>query len=256
MIRAELKKYFQTWVFWALNGVGLGLLVIYSLLIVGMDRVGLQHVTAFDYLIGSVNTYVTSLLPLLTCLFAAYAFASEYQWRTMMIPLVEGRSRSAILWGKVVLCALTTLTFTLVYLIVAVGFAFGLFSSQDMLLENRVISPIEAVLRIVSGAAWIALITFVFGLMAMVLATRFRHPLLASTGSFLLFLVFLMTADVRHNPFAPVLQAPRLLAQSANLTDPAFGLLVFQGMGIWVAAAGTVLGVLFALFHRQDIVFE
>ncbi|MDW8325356.1 MAG: ABC transporter permease [Anaerolineales bacterium] len=256
MIRAELKKYFQTRLFWVLNAVGLGLLVIYSLLVTGMERVGLQQVTAFDYLIGSVNIYVTSLLPVLVCLFAAYAFASEYQWRTLMIPLVEGRSRSAVLWGKAALCALTTLAFAAIYLIFALGFAFGLFSAQDMLLENRVISPLEAVLRIATATAWIALITFVFGLAAMVLAARFRHPLLASAGSLLLFFIFLMTADVRRNPFAPLLQVPRLLVQSANLSDPAFGLTVLQGVGVWVAVTGVILGVFFIVFHRQDIVFE
>lgn len=256
MIRAELTKYFLTRLFWILNAVGLGLLVAYSLLVAGMDRVGLQQASALDYLIGSVNTYVTSLLPVLTSLFAAYTCSSEYQWRTMMIPLVEGEPRKAILGAKVILCALTTITFTSVYLVFSVGFAFGLFSSQDMRLESHLISPIEAVLRVAAGAGWIALVIFVFGLIAMVLALRFRHPLVASVGSILLFFLFMMTSDLRRNPFAPLIQVPRLLVQSANLTDSAFGLLAVQGLGIWLSATCVMLGVLFFVFDRQDIVFE
>lgn len=256
MIQVELKKYFNTRLFWVLNAVGLVILVIYSLFLAGMDRVGLMPITAFDYLIATSNLYVTNLMPLLVCLFMAYAFASEYQWRTMMIPLLEGRSRLSILWGKVVLCVLTTLTFILAYLGVAVGIAFGLFTSQDMLLESRLISPAEAILRVAAGSFWVALITVEFGLLAMVLVARFRHPVLGTIGSFLAFMVFLMTADARHNPLVPLIQVPRLLVQSANLSSATLASPLLLGIGLWLVTTGAVLGLFIAVFIRQDIAFE
>lgn len=256
MIQVELKKYFNTRLFWILNAVGLVILVIYSLFLAGMDRVGLMPITAFDYLIATSNLYVTNLMPLLVCLFMAYAFSSEYEWRTMMIPILDGRSRLSILRGKVALCVLVTLTFIIVYLGVAIGIAFGLFTSQDMLLESRLISPVEGVLRVAAGSFWVALITVDFGLLAMVLVARFRHPVLGTIGSFLAFMVFLMTADVRQNPLAPLVQIPRLLTQTANLSGATLAAPLLLGALLWLIITGAILGLFIAVFIHQDIAFE
>jgi len=256
MIRAEIKKYFKTRLFWILNVLGIGLLIIYSLLMAGMDRVGLMSITSFEYLIGANNTFVTTLFPLLVCLFSAYVLDSEYRWRTMMMPIMEGVVRSAILRGKVILCLLATLTFALVYLVGSVGVAFGLFSSQDMLLENRVISYLEATGRITAAIVWTALIVFLFGLLAMLLVAEFHNLTLAAVGSFLGFLGFMFTSGVKYNPFGSLLQVANLLLHSAHLINLNFGLILLKGLGVWLITGGAILGLFLTVFHHQDIVLE
>lgn len=81
---AETRKYLRTRLFAALNALAFVLLLVYSLLIIGAERVGLMEVTYFDYLIGALNTYMVSILPFSLCLFAAYTVVSEYQWRTII----------------------------------------------------------------------------------------------------------------------------------------------------------------------------
>jgi len=255
MISAEIKIYFNTRLFWVLNALSLGMLLLYSLLMVGMDRVGLMPMTAFDYLINANNTYVTTLFPLLVVLFSAYTFSNEYRYRTLMIPLFEGVQRRYIVLGKVVLCALSTLTFVLVYFVGSVGLAFGLFSAQDMFLENRALSALEVICRMGSAMLWTALVVFLFGLFALFLAVQFRNVLVATVGAFLAFLGLLFTASARHNPFTPMLQIATLLTQTADLAAVIHGPLV-PGFSIWLATVAIVIGGLWLSFHRQDIVFE
>jgi len=255
MISAQLKIYFNTRLFWVLNALSLGMLLLYSLLMVGMDRVGLMPMTAFDYLINANNTYVTTLFPLLVVLFSAYTFSAEYRYRTLMIPLFEGVPRKSIVLGKVVLCAISTLTFVLVYFVGSVGLGFGLFSSQDMFLENRVLSALEVICRMGGAMLWTALLVFLFGLLALFLVVQFRNVLIATIGAFLAFLGLLFTTNTRHNPFAPMLQVATLLIQSADLTAVIHGPLV-PGFSIWLATVVIVIGGLWVSFHRRDIVFD
>lgn len=255
MISAEIKIYFNTRLFWVLNALSLGMLLAYSLLMVGMDRVGLMPMTAFDYLINANNTYVTTLFPLLVVLFSAYTFSTEYRYRTLMIPLFEGVTRGHIVLGKVVLCAISTLTFALVYFVGSVGLAFGLFSSQDMFLESRALSALEVICRMGSSMLWTGLVVFLFGLLALFLAVQFRNVLIATVGAFLAFLGLLFTTNTHHNPFAPMLQVATLLTQTADLTAVIHGPLV-PGFSIWLAIVMVVFGGLWWSFHRQDIVLE
>jgi len=255
MISAEIKIYFNTRLFWVLNAFSLGILLLYSLLMVGMDRVGLMPMTAFDYLINANNTYVTTLCPLLVILFSAYTFSNEYRYRTLMIPLFEGIPRKSIVLGKVVLCAISTLTFVLVYFVGSVGLAFGLFSAQDMFLENRALSALEVICRMGSAMLWTGLVVFLFGLLALFLAVQFRNVLVATVGAFLAFLGLLLTANTRHNPFAPMLQVAALLTQTADLTAVVHGPLA-PGFGVWLATVVIIIGGLWVSFHRRDIVLE
>ena len=256
MIRAELKKYFKTRLFWILNGIGLLVLLLFSLLLLGMSQVGLSQITSYDYLLGATNFYITNFLPLLVCVFMAYAFASEYQWRTMMIPLLEGQSRLSILRGKLVLCLLTVFTFVGVALLVFIAIAFSFFPWNDTLLENRIISPLEAILRISGACLWLAILLAIFGILSMLLVARFRHQILGVMGSFITFMLFVVTAEVHNNPLSPLFRVPRLMVQSANLSMAVLGVPLTQGIFLLVLLGGSMIGLLVFVFTRQDITFE
>jgi len=256
MIRAEMTKYFRTRLFWVLNGLGLALLTAYSLAMAGMARVGLMPVTAFEYLIAANNTYVMLLLPLLVLLFSAHVFASEYRWRTMMIPIVAGMRRATIVWNKVTLCGLTTLCFVGVYLVGSMGFAFTLFPAQDMRLEGHTLSIGEVIGRMVAAMGWTTLIIFLFGLLTMVLVAALRNTVLAAVGSFLAFIGLMMSSGAKYNPFAPLLRVTNAFVQVADLTTPDIGLLLLKGSGVWLVAFTVIIVVLLESFRRQDIVLE
>jgi hypothetical protein len=256
MIRAEIKKYFHSRLFWILNLLGLGLLTAYSLSLAGLARVGLMPITAFEYLIGANNTYVMVLLPLLLFLFSAHAFASEYRWRTMMIPIVAGVSRSTIVWTKIALCALTVLSFVIIYLVGSMAFAFTLFPAQDMLLEGHQISTGEAIARMTAAMLWISLILLLFGILTMLLVSALRNVVLAATGAFLTFLGLTMSVDAKYNPFAPLLRVARAIVQTADLTSSEFTLQLLKGTGIWLLTFTVIVVVFVQVFRRQDIVLE
>ncbi len=254
MLKADIKTYFNTWVFWALNGLTLGFLVLYSLLLAGMDRIGLRPMTALDYLSSSSGIYTNALYPLLTTLFSAYVLSSEYRWRTLMVPIFEGVSRTRILSSKIGFCFLSTVILGVVYFCGAFLFGFTLFTSQNMLVENRTLSAFEVVARMSGVAIWTALIMVLFGLLAMLLVIQFKNALVATVGSFLAFLILMITAETRHNPFGPMLKIAQLL-QSANLEALARGPLL-PGIGIWLLTLMVLMVALAVSFHRQDIVLE
>ncbi len=255
MIRAALKTYLSWRGFWALNLIGLGLLVLYSLVLVGMDRVGWMPVSGLDYLVGSLNVYLTNLLPLLVCLFAAQAFASEYQWRTLMIPLFEGVPRWRIALSKVVLSAVATVVFVAVYLVAAAGLAFLLFSFKGVMLESRVISAGEALFRLAVAGGWLTLVICLFGWLALALVVQLRQPLLAGIGAFLVFIAILETQGPR-SPFAPWFQVAQTLVKAPDLANSDVARLVARGGAIWLAAAALIIGWLLCLFNRRDITLD
>jgi ABC-type transport system involved in multi-copper enzyme maturation permease subunit len=256
MIRAEIKKYFYTRLFWVLNFLGLGLLTAYSLTMAGLARVGLMPITAFEYLIGANNTYVMGLLPLLLFLFSAHAFASEYRWRTLMIPVVADVRRSTIVWNKIALCALTVLSFVIIYLVGSMAFAFALFPAQDMLLEGHQISTGEAIARMTAAMLWTSLILLLFGILTMLLVSALRNTVVAAAGTFLMFLGLTMLVDAKYNPLAPLLQVARAIVQTADLTSAEFALLLLKGTGSWLLTFIVIVVVFIQIFRRQDIILE
>ncbi len=255
MILADIQAYFNTRLFWVLNILSLVLLTLYSLLMAGMDRIGLNPMRAYDYLISVNNTNVTMLMPLLICLFTSYMLASEYRWRTLMVPLFEGVSRTRIVLSKAVLCALVSLSFALIYLIGSLIFAFTLFSSKNMLLESHVLTLGEVVSRMAGAVIWNALIVFLFGLLSMILVVQFRNAVLATVGSFIGFIILLLTAGTRNNPLEPLFNTGNTILYAAGF-DAGFTQTLLQGLATWLLLAGGLLALFWYLFRRQDIVLE
>ncbi|PKO20998.1 MAG: hypothetical protein CVU38_17120 [Chloroflexi bacterium HGW-Chloroflexi-1] len=189
------------------------------------------------------------------CLFAAQACASEYQWRTLMIPLFEGVSRRRIAVSKVVLSAVATLVFVAVYLVAATVLACLLFSFQGVMLESRVISPGEALLRLAAAGGWLSLIICLFGWLTLALVAQLRQTLLAGVGAFLVFIAVLETQGPR-SPFTPWFQVAQTLVKTPDLANADFAWLVARACAVWLVVAVLVVGWLLCLFSRRDITFD
>jgi len=256
MLRAEVIKYTRTWLFWALLGASVAFLLAYSTLLLAMDRLGLQPLTAFDYLIGINNALVVNVLPLQTCLFMAFAFASEYQWRTVMLPLLEGRSRAAIVTAKVLLTVLVIVALMIVYFVFSLPIAFTLFGARPILLEDRQLSSLEAIARMGAALSWTVPVFALFGWLSLLLAQWFRHYLLATLLGFLTFGLCMLTSDMRGSPFYVLLRVPRLLAEVAHLESSDLATAMGTGALTWVVLAAVLLTALYVSFDRQDVILE
>lgn len=256
ILQAEIRKYITTPFFRILNGIGVGLLLLYSFLLFGAHQVGLLYVTAFDYLVGSMNLYVTNVLPFLFPLFAAYICATEIQWRTIMFPFFDGIPMRVWAAAKAFLAAISLLIFIGLYMLAAAALSGFLFSWSGIRLENVALSPEIALLRVAAGAIWMGLILYPFGLLAQILAILSRNPFIGGIGSALLFLATLILQNSAYNPFRPCFAVAQQTVQIGALLNPAFLSLVLRALlfnGIMIAAG---LVALFFVAEKRDIVLE
>lgn len=256
MIRAEIRKYVTTPLFWILNAIGMILLLVQSVILFAAHQVGLLSLTAFDYLVGSMNLYLTYLFPFLFSLFAAYTYVSELQWRTLMYPFFDGLPRRTWLTGKVILIGVSLLIFTGLYLLLALGIGGGLFPFDEVYLENHRLSPGEAILRVAAGTLWMSFILYPFGLLAFLLSIRARNLLVGGLGGGLAFFAGLVFQQSPYNPLRPLFTVAQQLVTIGELATPEFlrvlgqatalnfGLLVFLAMALYFA------------FSRGDVVLE
>lgn len=137
MLRVEIRKYIAAPLFWMLNAIGVVLLAFQSFILFGAHQVGLHNLTAFDYLLGSMNFYLTYLLPFLYPLFVAYTYTSELQWRTLMFPIFDGVPRWKFAAGKAALAGVTVLVFTVFPLLLEIAIARVGFSAETLFLIAR-----------------------------------------------------------------------------------------------------------------------
>ncbi len=172
-----------------------------------------------------------------------------------MIPLFEGVSRRRIAVSKVVLSAVATLVFVAVYLVAATVLACLLFSFQGVMLESRVISPGEALLRLAAAGGWLSLIICLFGWLTLALVAQLRQTLLAGVGAFLVFIAVLETQGPR-SPFTPWFQVAQTLVKTPDLANADFAWLVARACAVWLVVAVLVVGWLLCLFSRRDITFD
>lgn len=256
ILQAEIRKYITTPFFWILNGIGMGLLLLYSFLLFGANQVGLLYVTAFDYLVGSVNLYVTNVLPFLFSLFAAYICATEIQWRTIMFPFFDGIPIRVWAAAKATLAAISLLIFIGLYMMVATALSGFLFSWSGIRLENVALSPGSALLRVVGGAIWIGLILYPFGLLAQVLAILSRNPFIGGIGGALMFLAILILQNSAYNPFRPCFAVAQQIAQVGVLLNPAFFSLALQAVLLNLVMIAVGLGALFFVIGKRDVILE
>ncbi|MDH5506283.1 MAG: ABC transporter permease [Anaerolineae bacterium] len=256
MLRSEVNKYFHTRVFWSLIGISVLLLVLYSFLLAGMNQVGLSNYSFLDYLVAATNFYINITFPLMVCLFAAYSLGTEYQWRTLLLPLLEGRSRVSVISSKIGLTALATAALYIVFQCAAILIAFWLFSSQEIILENRSITYVEAVGRSLFSGGWSAMIIFLFGQIALLLIILYRSQTTAVVGSFMTFIVFILLGNVHQNPFAPLLQVSSTMVQSANLSRVNYMNTLAAGVIQWLILFALIDGLLIYVFRTRDIVLD
>lgn len=256
MIRAEIRKYVTTPLFWILNAIGIVLLLIQSVFLFAAHQVGLLSLTAFDYLVGSMNLYLTYLLPFLFPLFAAYTYVSELQWRTLMFPFFDGVPRRAWLAGKAVLIGVSLLIFIGLYLLLALGIGGSLFSFDEIYLENHRLSPGEAILRVATGALWMSFILYPFGLLALLLSVLMRNLLVGGLGGGLAFFVGLVFQQSPHNPLRPLFTVAQQLVGIGELTTPGFLSVLSHAALLNLSLIVFLAAALYFAFGRGDIVLE
>lgn len=256
MFYVEMRKYIRTRLFWALNLTGAFFLCVYSFFMIGAHQVGLMYVTGFDYLVGSMNFYLTNLLPFLFCLFAAYTVTSEFQWHTWMIPVFDGVARPVVIFSKSALLAVAILIFTGLYLLLSLLIASSFFSFQDILLESRLVSPAQSVGRIILGGFWFSFVLYPFGLLAMWLAIRSRNLLVSGLGAGLTFFALLLSQSSPRNPFAALLRVAQNLVQNAYPNTPDFLKLLLNATLINIASIIVLVLMSWWTFTRSDIVLE
>ncbi len=256
ILYAEIRKYITTPLFRILNGIGLGLLLLYSFLLLGAHQVGLWYMTAFDYWVGSMNLYVTNVLPFLFPLFAAYTCVSEIQWRTLMFPCFDGIPRRAWISAKAALAGISLLIFTGLYMVVAIMLGGSLFPLREIYLENLSLSPGEAMLRVAAGAFWIGFILYPFGLLAQMLAILSRNFLVGGIGGALTFLAILILQSSAYNPFRPCFAVAQQIVQVGDLLTPAFLALATRALLMNLLLVVGLLLALVSVFEKKDIVLE
>ncbi len=256
MIRAEIRKYITTPLFWILNGIGIALLLIQSVIFFAAHQVGLLSLTAFDYLLGVLNFYLTYLLPFLFPLFAAYTYVSELQWRTLMFPFFDGTSRRAWLAGKAILIGICLLLFTGSYLLLAIIIAGSLFPFDEIYLENLRLSPGAALLRTAMGTLWMDFILYPFGLFALLLSIFSRNLLVGGLGSGLAFFAGLMFQQSPSNPFRPLFTVAQQLVRLRQLTDASFLYTLGQATVLNISLVVLLAVALSFAFQKVDIVLE
>ena len=250
---AETRKYLKTRLFAALNALALVLLLVYSLLIIGAERVGLMEVTYFDYLIGALNTYMVTILPFSLCLFGAYTVVSEYQWRTIVWIAFDGLSRLRWISQKALLCVLIDIVLPFAYVMPALLIARFAFPFASVLVEHRFLGPSEALLRLFAACLWVAIMLLPFALLALVLAVITRSTLVSGMGSAMVYYIALIVQNTGWNPLRPLFQVARDLVQSANLQTPDFWASVVQASILIVLLIGVGMVGLIVLFTRSDL---
>lgn len=256
MLYNEIRKYMTIPLFWILNAIGVVLLVIQSFILFGAHQVGLFTVTAFDYLLGSMNFYLVYLLPFLYPLFAAYTYTSELQWRTLMFPFFDGVPRWKFAAGKVALAGAAVLVFTGLYLLLASGIARAFFSFEDIYLESRLLSPGEVMMRVFAGTLWMGFVLYPFGLLAILLAILARHLLVGGLGAGLAFFVIMLFQQSPSNPFASLFAVAQQVVQVADLSAPSFLTLLARASLLNLGFIGVLLFLILRFFERRDVVLE
>ncbi|MGQ9804374.1 MAG: hypothetical protein ACUVSH_11175, partial [Anaerolineae bacterium] len=256
MIHAEIRKYVTTPLFWILNAIGIVLLLIQSVVLFAAHQVGLLSLTVFDYLVGTVNLYFTSLLPFLFSFFAAYTYVSELQWRTLMFPFFDGIPRRAWLAGKAVLIGVSLLIFTGLYLLLALGIGGGLFPFDEIYLENHRLLPGEAILRVATGTLWISFILYPFGLLALLLSILTRNLLVGGLGGSLAFFASMIFQQSPYNPLRLLFAVAQQLVRIGELATPGFLNGVGQATALNLGLIIFLAAALYFAFDKGDIVLE
>lgn len=253
MLYVEIRKYITTPLFWILNAIGVALLAIQSFVLFGADQVGLLPLTALDYLLASMNFYITYLLPFLYLLFVAYMYTSEIQWRTLMFPFFDGIPRWKFIAGKIALASVALFIFIGFYLLLAIIVARAIFPFGEIYLENRLLSPGETVMRVLGGTFWMGFVLCTFGMLAILLAVLSRHLLVSGLGAALSFYALLILQNSPSNPFAPLFAVARQVVQVADLSTPAFLTLLLRASLLNLGLMGIFLFAILILFERKDI---
>lgn len=141
----------------------------------------------------SDNQFLLSLVTLFTIIVAAGIIANEFKWGTIKLLLIRPISRTKILLSKyvsVLLFALWTLLFVLVFSFIVGAILFGInsFDPQIVINQGDSFKQVSVVTQIVSGYGFKLVTLLMMTTFALMISAIFRQSALAiGTAIFLMF---------------------------------------------------------------------
>lgn len=253
MLRTEWQVFIANRRFLFLSLGPLLLAAISAFSYYAANSVGLIYINGYAFIVNTANLYTLLFLPFLGVAMGNHLIMAEFNWQTIRRPFIEHISRQRFILTKAAVAAIALALLMVPYFLACTLLAGIFFGLNHILIEDRMLSAADGVMRAAIAYAWSGFILYIFIILGQIILLRVRNTIVAILGSLLPF--YILVAFGKQLPLAPVrtiFQLPEYILQARAL-DWRLGQQALLALFTW----GLTIAILFTLqvylFNRQDI---